>query len=363
MLIVGKFFPLWGKIPDMKKTIGLRVISIALLLIIFVSACNQATSPTTLIIPTEPIIIPETQIPSSTPTQIPSAQIILLAPIEADPLIVSQVRVFLQKILPEKELEFEEKLVLIPSDLSQEVKLVIAISPSSDLISLSSLFPNINFLAIAGVDIEPTDNVFVLPGISGVIKNSAFLAGYLSVLVTEDYRVGSLVLAGNETGLQATNSFSIGARYFCGLCGSKLGPIYYYPKSAEINDPSFENDWKAAADALIAFNVKTVFIDNNAFSDELAEYLTQSNISIIALASPPATILQEYWLGSLEIDYAGSMNKYWALLTSEEQGQYLIPDIILTQINNELVSEGKLRLFNEIKGELEAGFINPSPVP
>ncbi len=332
---------------------------IVVTLLFVLTACGNVTPDTPTQVDVSPTAIPETQ----TPTQIPVPDVILWLPEGADVQLSGDIQTQLSYLAGNDGLLLETQTALSISDLKQGVEIVVALAPAPDLMAMVNTAPQVKFLAIGISDLEAGKNLSIMPGVDALVENTAFLAGYLSALVTTDYRVGVLVQSASESGTKTANSFAIGARYYCGLCGSKFGPIDSYPKMAEIADASNEGGWKTAADALIAKSVQTVYIEKAVSSEALVVYLSDAGVRIISADSPPTGIQSINWIATLKPDFGTTLLYAWPALMAGGEGGMIMPEIILTDTSPGLISEGRMALFEETRSNLLAGFINPSPVP
>lgn len=284
---------------------------------------------------------------------------IFLAPEGAEESLVDSIQTLLPGLERSYGMEFEPHTAVDQNTLEQS-NLVIAISPA-DIVQLSKTAPNVKFLGVGYSDIQPTDNVSVITNGAEIVENTAFLAGYLSALITTDYRVGVLIQSNSEEGKRTEDSFYIGAQYFCGLCGSKYTPIKYYPKSAQINDLNNETDWKSAIDTLVAESVQAVYLPKEIYSTDLINYVFERGINIVSANIPPKGVDTGRWISTLEPDYNSAINQYIRDLPSLTSGMMIIPEVILTHDSSGLISEGRQMLFEETRSNLMAGFILPSP--
>ena len=74
--------------------------------------------------------------------------------------------------------------------LSEDVRVIVFFEPPQDVIDLSISNPGIQLLAIGVAGLEPSANLSLIGSMGFRIDRQAFLAGYLSAMLTDDWRVG-----------------------------------------------------------------------------------------------------------------------------------------------------------------------------
>jgi hypothetical protein len=64
-------------------------------------------------------------------------------------------------------------------------------------------------------------------------QDLAFMGGYLTTLIAEDWRSSGLIPNDTGLGLDYKDAFENGARYLCGLCVPYWAPLLYFPVVVE----------------------------------------------------------------------------------------------------------------------------------
>jgi len=249
------------------------------------------------------------------------------------------------------------------SDLTPAVKIVVALEPAPNLMSLVESAPHVQFLSVNVPNLTPGANLSVINATKEDVERQAFMAGYLAAILTEDYRVGVLVQSGTEFGQSVIDSFFVGARYFCGLCNSRFAPIEYYPKLAEIADPTQLQSWKMAVDLLIAGSVKAVYVQPEASSIDLLVYLMDSGVRIISAVSPTEGMQTDNWIGTLKLDPSFAIQEIWPKLLNGEGNMRGVLSISLIDTEAGWVSEGRKAFFEKTLNEVLNGYIGTAPIP
>ena len=334
------------------------------LIILLLSACNKPASPTITQTPGDIAGIPTLTIAETSASTLPpqtADQVILWSPPGSNPAIKADLESTLLSLLDAEELELISVENIAPGDLTTNVKAVLAIAPVEGLDTLASSNPSVQFLAVGMPGLTPSANLSVITPPENSLEQKAFMAGYLSVLVTDDYRAGVLVQSGSEIGNRLSGSFFVGARYLCGLCNARFAPVEYYPKVAEISDPQSQSEWQFAVDLLRNQGAQTIFVQPEIVTRPLLDYLVGAGANIILLDVNPNLISNTDNVAIIKNDYQSALTEIWPLLSNNEGGKYLEAGIAL-ETESDWISEGRLRLFNTVFDDLEAGFIKPDPI-
>ncbi len=351
----------WGKIGAMNNGLKYRPWLLVLFLALLLSACVK-TTPTT-VVPSATDLTPSQEvIPTELTAEVLPFRVILYAPQGTDPEMLAELNASISELVEQQGWIFSPQEVLTNEPWKEPVKIVIALQGVTNLMELVGAHPEVQFLAINVEGAEPAPNLSTLSISTEDLQRQAFLAGYLAVVLTPDYRVGVLATSGDELGQLTTDSFYIGAQYFCGLCNSRFGPIEYYPKMALIENPSSESSWQAAVDLLISRAVNTVYIQKEVITPDLLNYLSANKIKIISPMNVPGYAGAENWIGTLNLNPLPGLQELWPELVAGKgglTGRYAI-ELINTQSG--LISEGRLNLFTQTMKELMNGFIRPSSV-
>ena len=69
---------------------------------------------------------------------------------------------------------------------------------------------------------------------------------------------------------------------------------------------------------------------------------------------------KDFWVISLEYDLLSTLNEVWPKFLSAETGFEESPPLLMTDINYDLLSEGKMLLIEKILQEVTSGFIKTS---
>jgi hypothetical protein len=271
--------------------------------------------------------------------------------------LIGEVRPFVSSWSEEEGFRFQRLETLSEVDFAEEAfRLVVVLPPYPDLEPLVDAAPDIPFLAVGFSDVESAKNLSViLPGRDRYDQHG-FVAGYLAAMVTPEWRVGAMGVKGDEAAEQARRGFTLGVRYFCGLCLPDYPP-YEYPLIVELDPDTSSSVWQASANVLINKGVETFYIVPGAGDDSLLRFLVDKDIHLIADGREFAEDFQEGWVASLEFDLVKAFKDAWPDFVSGDIGDEIPVPLSITDINPELLSPGRLWNAESILQEVEEGWI------
>lgn len=319
---------------------------------------------------------PDTQTPSIEPnfteTPVPTATLadtptplapvgVFLTPPESDPGLVDELNPLVGGYIRNEGLRFQVLETMAPGDfLTDDFRFVIVLPPFPDLEILAQGAPDTKFLAVGFNDLDPLDNLSVLRFSGGDSGVQGFAAGYIAAMITTDWRVAVLSVQESDDALAAREGFRVGVKYFCGLCNPKYAPTgihYLYPKYIDLPvDPS-DLEIEANVNLLIDRAVKTFYIVPGAGNQKIYQMLINNNKLIIGPGSDFSEEYQDNWVASLEYDLVAAFEDLWPAFLAADTGIEQVPPLLITDINSELLSPGKLKLAEGILEEVINGYI------
>jgi len=358
-----------GKMEPMKTKPSSKLIASALLMLVFLAGCGGGTdSLTPEPTATHTFALPAITIEStleSTQTPLPTsggaAAIILWAPVGSDAALAQSLSAQLSSYANTVGTSFEQCQDLSSQDLAGGTRIVVSLAPVEAVSALAVDAPTVQFLGFGLPETAASPNVHPVNSTGVSVEDRAFLAGYLLALTIPDYRVGVISQAGTQAGAATESSFIVGARFFCGLCNSRFGPVLYYPITAQIADPTSQADWKAAADVLLANTVQGVYIQPEVSSPELVNYLTSAGVKLVGTAGQAGLNDSAAWIAVLGADQPTAVIDMVGRLLAGEPVEAMNASLMLSQINAEILTEGKLRLFAETAEKVQTGLIRTTP--
>ncbi|MCH7587294.1 MAG: hypothetical protein IIC78_04540 [Chloroflexi bacterium] len=326
---------------------------------IFLSAC--APNPTTpAVLPTRPppsaSLTEEIQSPNSTDDALPPKLFIV-----ADPSMHRQIQqhllVALQDLTADQGWALEQRASYPAEDVDSQLRVVVALPPAPDIEQWADLSPQVQFVAV-GISGLGTKHNLSLLGANGFREDQlSFLAGYLAAVITPDWRVATLIDEG--AGIRAAG-FRNGMIYFCGLCRLTYPPYYDYPLSFALKANRTDEDWRQAADFFAANAVDTLFINMQLGDTEMLQILMNSELNFIGVSMPADA---ERWIATLRFAPEISIREKWNDILEEKGGWRAEIPLLVEDVNQELLSIGRLQWIEKMIDELQTGFIDPSVTP
>lgn len=301
-----------------------------------------------------------TDLPVDTPT--PLAPVgVLLTPADSDQQLAAELNTIIGGYIRDQGLRYQVLTDLTDDDFGRdEYRIVVALAPYPGLAELSQNYPDTKFLAVGFNDLEPGDNLSILRSGGGDFDVQGFIAGYIAAMITADWRVGALSVQENADALAARDGFRVGVKYYCGLCNPKYAPTginYLYPKYIDLPVDATDPQIAANVDFLVDRAVNTFYIVPGVGNQNIYRSLIAYQKLIIGSGADYNEEYKDFWVISLEYDLLSTLNEVWPLFLSAETGFVESPPLLLTDINYDLLSEGKVMLVEKILQEVTSGFI------
>lgn len=301
--------------------------------------------------------------PADTPT--PLAPVgVFLTPEGSSPGLVADLGPVIGGYIKDLGLRYQVLNNLTESDFQTETfDIVVVIPPFPELESLAESAPDTKFLAIGFDKLSPGENLSVLGSDGRDYDIQGFIAGYIAAMVTTDWRVGALSVQDSPEALAARDGFRTGVKYYCGLCNPKYSPVgvnYLYPKFIDLPPDATDAEISVNIDFLVDRVVNTFYIVPGVGTPQIYRQLIGYEKYIIGPGLDFREEYQEYWVASLEYDLLDSLVEFWPLFLEAETGLEETPPLLITDVNEEILTEGKLILVLKILEEVQGGFIKTS---
>jgi hypothetical protein len=333
-----------------KTTSRLFALFITLLLcVLLVAACKAQPTP-------EPTPTPE----SATVTPLPAEIVLVDALGAADAGLVDVVSQFASA----NSMIVRQTTGLASAEISSGTKIVVFTSDPGNIAELSSTAPATQFVVLGESAVTAGGNVST---IKADAADRAFMAGYLTMLLADDWRAAGLVTSDGPLGDSYADAFTNGAQYICGKCNPYYAPVVAFPVVAFEPTAADETTWANDAAALGADWLSAAFIDPAAANIPVANALSTYPLnfeSVIfvgyAEVSPDSGLTWDVLIAS---DAASSLEVMLPQLLAGQGGQQAAATVTLTQVNEEVVSPARQELFNQTATRLAAGEIEPLTIP
>ena len=264
-------------------------------------------------------------------------------------------------------LQYRTLSALTAADITTGTKIVIIQSAPADLITLAAGAASTQFIVLGGSNPGGLSNV---SSIQAKPEDEAFMAGYLTMLISQDWRASALLTSDGPIGSAYADDFANGSRFVCGKCNPFYSPLVSFPAIASEPTNSPSSTWTADAISLSADWLSAAFITPSAVSLDVASALSNQNINttitgdsiylISTVSAPQNSGIQ--WAALLDVDYSSGLKELLPQVLAGKGNLNTSAQITLTNINPEIVSPAKQALFNQTASDLAAGLIIPTTI-
>lgn len=329
-------------------------------IVLALSTCTPLTE-TPLIPPSPTQNKPPT--PTIQPSPTPSIPVAMFIPPSDDYLDISDpIRSTLASLVSQEGWSFVEADSIIIEQLAEDIRVIVFFEPSPEIIDLASSTPGIQFVAIGAAGLEPLTNLSVIGPDGFRIDRQAFLAGYLSAILTDDWRIGDMVAVPPDLQPIIENSFRNGMTFYCGLCQIAYPPYNQYPIHTTLESESLEQDWLRNVEVLLSESVETVFLFSPEVNLPALSLLIDEGMIFLGTYPPPESI-RSNWIATLRLAPEQVLFERWEQIISNEGGWTQAIPIAVEDVNQSLFSEGKQRFIDKVLLDLESGYIDPAVTP
>ncbi len=335
----------------------LFLVSIVLVLL---AACSGAATPEPLL-PTATAVLPPTATPISKPL------VILILPADMPQEESQQYQALVYTLAQENGMRFQVRNTLTVEELRAELpalQVVIALPPDPGLAMLAAAAPEVQFLAVDIPGLTAGGNLSVIGGSDHPVDKQAFLAGYIAAMIAPEWRAGILSQRETPGGESARTAFTNGYRFYCGYCRSPnfTQPAYDYPIVVRIPTDALEGEYIGYAAALLDYMVKAAYIYPEVATPDVIGYMAQYGVLMVGQELPSEEV-RPYWIASIQPNVVPAIRSAFADLLAGRGGQAIPTPLYLTDVNPNLLTEGKLRLAQEVLDGLQNGTIGTGVTP
>jgi hypothetical protein len=336
----------------------MRIKFAALVLMFFLAGCaNSGSNTPTDLAPTD---LPPTEAPTEMATTTPGTPLaILVIPVDMPQEQSNLYQTTLSELAQASGMRFQVRnsLTSVEIDLETNLKVVVAFPPDPGLAELAIGAPQVQFLGVTIPGLSASANLSLVGAEGTPIENQAFMAGYISALLSPDYRVGIITQKDTPEGILAYDAFLNGMVFYCGLCLPKFAPFYDYPVHSEVPNDTPEDEYRFFALPLKNYNVEFAYVFPGVATDDLFDTMSQYGLNIISQVRPNERLTAN-WVVSLQPNVIPAIQDLWSDLVDGQGGQNLPLPLYLADVNPELLSEGKQMDVQEILDRLQRGEIS-----
>jgi hypothetical protein len=332
-----------------------RIRFVLLLVALFLlTGCGGQTGTAPAVLPTE------TLVPAPLPTATPATPLVILVmPADLPRQQYDLYQSVVYDLAQANGLRFQVRNTLTVPEVQIEgaaLRVVIVFPPDPGLTELAAAAPQAQFLAVGVPGVSAGGNISTL-GVDVPIDQQAFLAGYTAAMLAEDYRVGVITLRDDPQGQIAVQAFENGYRFYCGLCTQQYPPWYDYPIVIQIPQDERVEYYPAYGEAILDFLVEVTYVYPPVATPEMLDRMATYQMLLISEKMPfPA--LQPNWVMGIEARPAEALAAAFPDLLAGRGGQAFPTPLALTDVNPEILTEGKQRLVQQVLDDLQAGYIS-----
>jgi hypothetical protein len=194
------------------------------------------------------------------------------------------------------------------------------------------------------------------PEILQIKQNPAeqiFLAGYVSALIADDWRMGGILPNQTISNTSFEQIFKNGAHYLCGRCTPVYAPVVVFPVTGAVE--SSINVFEVYSQ-LETDRINVLYIPNQFLTNELFATLRENQRLIIS-DSPPTQendLLADIYVYQ---DYVSPLNEI--LLGINNTDKTVLSTKLTIQDVTQKLSVGKQNFIQQVIINLEKGFLSP----
>lgn len=188
-----------------------------------------------------------------------------------------------------------------------------------------------------------------------------FIAGYLSALISNDWRVGGLLPPISYQNTTADKVFQNGVVFLCGRCAPTFGPIVKFPMSALLSNPEDNESTLQTYGEISTSKINTLYIPSSYLFDDLVILLKQSGVTIVSDAIPGVD--KSDWIDYAIVDNLSDLILNAISETGPQEGLVTTPVEFSIYATVRELSPGKTNFINDMIKNLQAGFISPYQIP
>jgi hypothetical protein len=337
------------------RTLPLKIIFILGLVGVILTSCSsptatEITTPTSTVVPS-----PQPASESQTPTPI-QEKVILLDSDQSPQTITQTISAVLLELCQAQGWEFIVSKERPVDEIEPGTRVVVTLPPDPGLNSMSAIYQDIQFISIGIPNLQSTSNLNIV-GPEGFREDQlAFIAGYVSSILTKDWRSGIINQASSDWRETINQSFSNGMIYYCGLCQLVYPPYYNYPILVPLSQAASYDEWENASALLNSQSVNTVFLYSNELDSTILETLLENGVFLWGVKSPPDTF-KNSWIATIRWAPEIVIEMHWEDLLRQNGGWVENIPIVLEDVNETIFSIGKQKWVQEFTDDVIRGYI------
>ena len=306
------------------------LVFVTTLLVLTLTACSK---PTEAII--SPTPLPTGTTPAPTPTAAP-ASLVLVDPAAA---ATEEIKSSLHSFAAANDLAYQEAADL-GSDLTS-VKLAVVFGDVAYYKDQAAAHPAIQFIFVGPTNETAAGNISL---VRNQPQDLAFMAGYLSSMVAEDWRAGGLLSSNTLPVDSIIDAFYNGGKLICNNCAPVYPPYPSYSPLYQDVTGKTGVDMLADVNALAQFKIDTLFVSTPADLPEVLDAAEAAGMYLIGENTASAN--GSRYAAILAYDINSAMETVLPTALAGQGGQTVVTKVVLAFVNNtQKVSPGKQAQF------------------
>lgn len=349
---------------EIKKPLKLMIWIAGIVLSISLVACTPEVP---VIESPEPEPEIETVVPAATetretpPTPAVDPTVLLVSGVEADSFTWSQTHLLLETLAENSIMRLVVLEEPAPEMITPEVQVVVGVGSNLDLNGFALRAPGVSFVAIGDPDAAVTENLSLIGDPLVEMRQQAFMAGYVSAVISQDNKIAALIPEDSAARDLLAESYVVGARFYCGICQPIYPPYNAFPQWEALPSGITDEGFRPVVNTYFNIGVEVVYVHGELASPELLDYLEELGMKVVSDRSPD--IQRSNWVGTITTDPAPALEALWTDLLAGVPGTHLPAAIVLNDTESGLISDGRMRLFDVMIADLQAGMVSVEIIP
>lgn len=251
---------------------------------------------------------------------------------------------------------------LSPEILNEDIRVFVFFDGTDEILEMVNSRLGTIFVGIGVEGLVPKENLIIIGPDGFRLDQQAFLAGFIAAVLTQDWRIGEIVQLPTEDLPAVELGFQNGITFYCGLCLLAYPPFHNYPIFYSIEGGSSDGNWSPTVESLQSFAVNTIFLFTNELDLAALEQLEMAGILLLGTSAPPEEFLSN-WIATVRLTPEVIILENWDAISSGQGGWIELIPISIEDVNQSLLSEGKLRFIREVLIDIQEGYISPAVTP
>ncbi len=261
------------------------------------------------------------------------------------------IRATLLEIADGAGLTLVEKNAADDSGNYDEAIAVILMTDTPNGADLAAANPDTRFVAVTHAQQSSAANLTV---IQLPVDKHAFLAGYLTTLISPDFRSAGLFRSDEPNGPIQVDAFMNGGRYYCGTCYPYYTPLVQFPLVGYYPSGTDVNSWLGLAEELLNNVVYVMYVDEDVADPALLSDLVAKGVILTGNRSPSETY-RSMWAATIGYDVPSALQAATGFITGKQEASVITTALQIRDVNEQFFSIGKqdnvekLRLASRIR--------------